>query len=542
MPQPLCKLQRRVVRPLLGALLLAATLGSPIWADSHLDALEQALFSSTFPQDNNTQRLDRLEQRVFGEVQIGTDTTRTTRLQGALKSLMLHQATNPSNTGQRPIDEQNVPTDLPLSPSPAPAPPDATDYPTVTALERQVFGRDFIREDIQDRLSRLEKKVYNQARPQLPLADRVDSLLARYPNLATASTSTAPDVIKTRPASGSRNPVLESLPDDPRQFSSNQRDIYSKLDALEQHYFNGRSTPNALITERLDRLERTAYGQTFSGQSVDARVSRLLNPYQSNRAPVTGDPNPSLSRPGFQARQPYPSPSGATGIPPAQNIQIGGGFSSNSSYSFSPEMMSMLPPNVRAQMGSNTAIGSPSTVVIDGQGNGSTGNNGFQTYGGPPIQQYNYYSNPDGTVTQRQSTTVIQPYGGQTTMETIAPSGYPVPYYVGDPAFLQSLNQLEINVFKQANTVEPVPIRLGRLESSLLGQVYTSLPEQQRLENLEKTYRLQAVSKLLGQSKGAHLGRGVGSFILGVPLNSPNPLNPMGIPQPLPVNPGVFGR
>lgn len=213
----------------------------------------------------------------------------------------------------------------------------------------------------------------------------------------------------------------------------------------------------------------------------------------------------------------------------------------------------MLPPNVRSQVdgtsgnSTGTVIGAPGTVVIERQSMGNGGaNSGFQTYGNAPIQNYNYYSSPNGTVTQRQSTTVIQPNGPQTVFQYSEsnPNSYPManPAYVGDPAFLQSLNQLEINVFKQVNTVEPVPVRIGRLEASLLGQMYPALPEQERLANLEKTYRLQAVSKLLGQSKGANIGRGVGSLFIGVPLNGPNTINPMGMPQPLPVNPSVFGR
>lgn len=531
-------------------------------AEATLDELEQRLFSITYPQDNRTRRLDRLEQRVFGEVQTGTDSNRSARLQGVLKNLLAPSPPQPASSlnatptqsapsGVNPVAAGGYAGDY--SGAAPPAIPDATDYPTVTALERQVFGRDFTREDVQVRLNRLEKKVFGQANPNRPLADRVDSLLSRYPNVM-ASASTAPDVITVRPSAVS--PALQSLPDDPAQFTSSQRDIYSKLDALEQHHFNGQSTPNALITERLDRLELKAYGQTFNGQSVDNRVARLLSPYQSNRTANRNTPSDqsSLNRPGFQPRPGYQNPSSnwqsatstSTNGAPRQNIQIGGGFSSNSSYSFSPEMMSMLPPQVRSQVGGTTSggtvIGSPGTVVIERQSLGSAGSSsGFQTYGNAPIQTYNYYSGPNGTVTQSQSTSVIQPYGGQTTLETTT-SGYPAPYYVGDPAFLQSLNQLEINVFQQVNTVEAVPVRLGRLESSLLGQIYPALPESERLANLEKTYRLQAVSKLLGQSKGAKLGRGVGSLFMGVPLNAPNPMNPMGMPQPLPVNPGIFGR
>lgn len=522
------------------ALAVSFFLNQLVLAEDPLTKLEEGLFSSSYAGESSTQRLSRLETSVFGEAQTGSESSRITRLEQALNRVLQSKQESRANTSTQ--NDSSTAADSTAEPTPTYTParePDATDYPTVTALERQVFGRDFLRDDVSQRLDRLEKKVYGQASPQTAMADRVDKLLARYPNLNQPAAAAGPQTVDISPA-------LQNLPDDPSQFSGGSRDVYAKLDALERHQFNGKNSPNALLTERLDRLEKKVFNRTFSGESVDTRINRMMSQYQStNGSPVAN------SRPDFQQRQAYQSPAyssypGApvgSGNAPRQNIQFGSGFSSNSTHSFSPEMMSMLPPNVRGQMSNGTVTSAPGTVVVERQ---SYGTPGFQTYNnGAPIQHYNYYSAP-GTQTQSQSTTtVIQPDGSQAiygypgaTPNYNNPNGLPNPAYVGDPALLQSLNKLETQVFGQVNTVEPVPIRLGKLETKLMGQMFVGLPDQQRLINLEKAHQMQAIDKLLKNNQG--MGKGSGRFSIGVPLG-PNPLNPMGMQNMMPINPGVYG-
>ncbi len=342
------------------------------------------------------------------------------------------------------------------------------------------------------------------------------------------------------------------------------RDVYAKVDALEKKVFNGKTNPNALLTERLDRLEAQVLTRKYSGESVDTRVSRLLREFEVRPG--------FQARPGFRNRPGYQggiaqssvsgmsqvitpgsygtatSQSATTSVTRApQNIQIGAGIGQNSSYQFSPEMMSMLPPSLRSQMSgssqSGTVIGAPGTVVIEqSTTTASPGfTPGFQPYGGQPMQYYNYYGSPTTQMQSQTTTTVLQPDGSAAVYSYPGagsipgnPNGLPNPAYVGDPAFLQSLNNLESHVFGQINTVDPVSLRLGKLESVMLGQMYVGYPESQRLNNLERAYQVQAVGKLLGQSKG----RTPGSPMMGIPLNTPNPMN---VP-PIPLNTGIPGR
>ena len=209
----------------------------------------------------------------------------------------------------------------------------------------------------------------------------------------------------------------------------------------------------------------------------------------------------------------------------------------------------MLPPGMQQQISqqqlsgqgmqqqsATTVIGAPGTVITQE----TTAYPGFQTYNGQPIQTYSYYGNP---VAQTQSnTTVIQSTGAQTgqvtgpipynSIQTTMPNmvnGLPTPVYTGDPAVLQSLGNLEINVFGQVDMLNPVAVRLARLETLMLRQVYPNAPDAQRVANLQRAYQLQSVNRMLGNSKAANLGRTAGSMLFGVPLNNPNqvgtPLN-----------------
>jgi hypothetical protein len=506
-------------------------------------------YAHSYQGDSLTSRLERLESSVFGEAQTGSESERQNRLiqvLGAARKAVPNAAASstdpmpenspPSNgiSGFSSPSAQPTANTANIAP-PVNRPPDATDYPTITALEREVFSRDFIHEDISHRLSRLEKRVFGQSYPQMALADRVDKLLARYPHVSASATSSD---------SGAYS-IVRSLPDNSSQFAGSSRDVYTKVDELERKFFNAPANTNALLTERLDRLETRAYGRTYSGESIDTRVNRLLMAYRVD-TPMGVQP-----RQAFQSRRLYqPSPGSATqyyapsrpaqpqsaSVP--QNIQIGGGFSENSTYHFSPEMMSMLPPGIRNQLGTGqsstgTVVSAPGTIVMNstttGYPVGQT--SGFQTYGGAPIQYYNYYGTPTTTTQSQTTTTVIQPNGSTAVYGypgvNPAPgtiNGLPTPAYVGDPAFLQSLNNLEINVYGQVNIVDPVYVRLGKLETTMLGQIYATYPDDQRLANLQRAYQLQSIGKLLGKSKAANFGRTAGSALFGVPLNTPNPV------------------
>lgn len=512
-------------------------------AGDELSSYEMVIFSHAYTDEPLGKRLDRLESSVFGEAQTGSEMDRKNRLLKVLGSVKeavpaASKPLEPQPENPPMPDEQAgpyTPAGNPMVEQEPVRPPDATDYPKITALEQEVFGRDFIRDPLENRLSRLEKKVFGQPAPQTQLIDRVDKLLARFPHL---NTPTAALNREQYPES-----AISSLPSSSSQFVGS-RDVYAKVEALEKRLLGGQNHSGELLTERLDRLERQLYGKTYGGESVDTRTSRLMRNFE-----VASNSGTQQRQP-FQSRQSYqPAPqTNSTGYqelpfpnqpppPQRQNVQVGSVI--GSTHQFSREMMDMLPPEIRSQMSgsqnsSRTVVSSPGTVIVERQ---SVGYPGMQQYGnGAPIQYYNYYGQPTAQTQSQTTTTVIQPDGSSMVYSypTATSQAYPNPAYVGDPSFLQALGNLEINVFGRVNTMEPVYVRLGKLETAMTGQIYQGYPETQRLANLQRTYQMQSIGRMLGTSKTGSVGRAAGSTMLGIPLTPPTQ-------NPNPAAPPVYG-
>lgn len=148
-----------------------------------VQTLEDAVFAIRYDQEPAQARVERLEKMVFGQVQTGSLDQRIGKLEKALSSNALsplketppaaaQPAPQTQNAMQQPAN-QAAPVNQ--SQQQAYQPRDATDYPTVTQMEKKVFGKSFTSEDISQRLTRLEKQVFKT--PQNgSLADRMDNL------------------------------------------------------------------------------------------------------------------------------------------------------------------------------------------------------------------------------------------------------------------------------------------------------------------------------------------------------------------------------
>ena len=137
---------------------------------------EKQLFLQSFETDPLPSRLARLEVRVFGNVHTNESThQRETHLLSVLGKAAPFQ--NAASQQPKPIMMARRPQQ------------EATDYPTITSLERSGLKTTFEKDDISDRLTRLEQQMFGQASPQMPLADRMDRLLQHHPIESNTSLS-----------------------------------------------------------------------------------------------------------------------------------------------------------------------------------------------------------------------------------------------------------------------------------------------------------------------------------------------------------------
>ena len=509
----------------LAGCLAVSAFAPSAFAEDRLSGYEQQLFFQSYETEGKEQRIARLEERLYGQSQSGDLGSREVRIlnsmaavQRAVPAKPVTQS-SPTSTSSGSYDADLPPEDYSTYkpgyaqqyPQPAPEaqapseplpPPDVTNYPTIISLEKRLLGQSFINDTIESRLSRLEMKAFGKTTPKQASIDRVDALLAKYPEASYTSPAVTNSEGYDESPGGFKPNEAEST-----SMSPSSRDAFLVVDELENKVF-GQSYPSHLMTERLDALEQQVIGTKYSGGSIDTRVARLLDRYR-----ISGNQNTSrqgaMPRPGFinpdgsyahRYQESY-QPSG-----PPVNIQVGAGVGSNTH--FSSDLLNMLPPQMRqAAMGGgsrSTSVSGTGTVMMPQQ---QPGYGGFQAYGGNGTMQYqSYASGPGYSESTRQQTTVIQPDGSQTVYSYEQPNAYggygyaqpPQTSYAGNPALFQSLNDLEIKAYGRI-TQDPFPVRLARLEASLMqGQNYAGYPDAQRVANLQRAYQYQTLNRALG--------------------------------------------
>jgi len=203
----------------LGLCLLLCGQGAqaaePFASSDNLDRLETKFFHHTYETQSTDTRLARLEQLVFGTVRNGTRTDRVARLVAATSSTSFPTAqavsrpvppvraaprqppatlaagrrtqltrAGPARLAQMPKPGKAPPMHgivqhhQPSGPSSAPARMQVSLPEQVSALERQVLGREYAGQSLLDRVSRLERVTYPHLliSRQEPLLVRVDRL------------------------------------------------------------------------------------------------------------------------------------------------------------------------------------------------------------------------------------------------------------------------------------------------------------------------------------------------------------------------------
>lgn len=168
---------------------------------------------------------------------------------------------------------------------------DATDYyPTVTAIEQAVFKQTFIRQPITERLSRLETQTFHMSYSRNANSDRVDRLAEHYPN----------EVRMARIAQIARERQAVAKP---------RADVRIVSPAVQK------LPPIDIDTRSLAHVAKPEKRRVFFAR----------------KAANSSDSSPNNAR--------------------TEQAQFGVGASQGQSTQYSQEMMQMLPPQVREQMG-----------------------------------------------------------------------------------------------------------------------------------------------------------------------------------------------
>ena len=263
--------------------------------------------SNSFAADYVTTKLNEIEKYFYGYTNKGSDTARVTRVEkdlyGKTSSQSLKNRVDKiykdmnlegSTGAAAPVNESYAPAVKDIGPE-AEA---GIKYPIVDKLEQKVFQKSYENDDIYNRLSRLEKKVFpNDVKREstLSLNERVDALRDK---LLGGSQLAAVDIDPYR-----EEIILEDgqkyLGDSDGQYnyysyensknhiaqpsSESYKENYAEssgyaqnydLDVLEKQLF-GKRFAQEPPSKRLARLESNLFQRTFSDND-ETRIQRLL--------------------------------------------------------------------------------------------------------------------------------------------------------------------------------------------------------------------------------------------------------------------------
>jgi hypothetical protein len=218
------------------------TIGAAINTDATIGSMETKLFSHTYKSESAADRLNRLEQLVFGGISAESSTDeRRSRLSAAITVKHNSAPSSVSNTVAQTLT--NI-----------------SSYPRVTQLELRLLGTSYFGEPIAHRLSRLEVHEFGQASTSKDLARRMDTLTA----------------IATSNAALTKYNELPAL----------QAPIVVAQNYRKQFYRDMQITPVAPVKEQpntvvdqIEYLECTAFGQKHSNKTLQKRVDALEAKY-----------------------------------------------------------------------------------------------------------------------------------------------------------------------------------------------------------------------------------------------------------------------
>lgn len=234
-----------------------------------LSMIENNIFGYEYKNESDEKRIERIEANIYGEKKSGGIQKRLEAIQ-ADSGIMLEEpkpvADNSLNSDKKKQQEKknnelkNIQEDS------------SVDYPIVDLMEEEIFHTSYKQENIYDRLSRLEKNVFN-AESDADLNTRVDKLSA---------------VIKP---SKMKAPVFE------QNYTEKQLDDYYTTSGFEP--VNNETIPFQLLaleedllrkaysgennSMRLSRLEQKLFNKTFPNDADTSRMQRIKVAYEAKQ-------------------------------------------------------------------------------------------------------------------------------------------------------------------------------------------------------------------------------------------------------------------
>ncbi len=253
-----------------------------------LGKIENILYGFQYDTEDDTNRLDRIENSVYGKVSQGSAEQRIAKLRTDLSTDLMGQEITPKEDTFAEEEEVIELADAGI------------EYPAVDELEMIVFNQKFGNKDITERLSKLEQETFGQSFTD-DLSSRVDRLKAELKPSGFMQNQIAQsanmfydeDVMPLE-----KNYHLDRY-ESPNQFDY---DAYNaarngtkpvkkaNITTVEKSVLN-RSFKNDAIENRLARLESAMFGTQFTQDDNETRAQRIASAYRAQKSATKYDNN-----------------------------------------------------------------------------------------------------------------------------------------------------------------------------------------------------------------------------------------------------------
>jgi hypothetical protein len=258
----------------------AANIESASSADIALSQLEDRFFEHRYESESNIDRIDRLEDFVFGTHQTGSTNDRVKRLLATIPQDEPPQSdSTPMAKTVEPAQHNNVAS---AAPSAGQNPAfNYGSYPRVTNLEQELLGHTYPNDSLPDRIKRLEIKAYGApSGSTTELADKVDLLddYAQRHDLYgehKSVISPIPSVMAFNPTTPLRRSFnhQQSTDDDSGPWGPGAQQ--SAQHGAEQSSYPSDTSFIGSAEERVSMMEAQVFKHTYPDKSIDQRLKKL---------------------------------------------------------------------------------------------------------------------------------------------------------------------------------------------------------------------------------------------------------------------------
>lgn len=264
----------------------AASQYSPLF-----DKIENSIYGFTYTNNDDMTRLSRIEESVYGQAK---NNKAVSERVASLKKDMSADLIGQEIEGKEDTFAEDNTKIAEETPPPAGA---NVDYPSVNELERQVFKKEFKSQDLNKRLTSLEKQSLGQTYESDAFSSRVERLQAKLKPKSFMENSIAQssndyyedDIIpldKNYRLDGYEPPEFDYESYNAKNRPVQKLNLASVEKSIFKRSFNNESTDN-----RLSRLESTMFGTTFAMDSRQDRINRVASAYKAQKTASRYDSN-----------------------------------------------------------------------------------------------------------------------------------------------------------------------------------------------------------------------------------------------------------